>query len=299
MKNSRLAYFGILLGFIVAMSSCKKDQGSKFTSMDEFLKTVGPQKQTFKIQSATGGTFTTAKGWKFTFNSPNLFYYKDNFTQYNGEVTVEIIEMKTKADIIFSNTTTADMSGKPLKSGGMFNINLKTSSGEPLNYWDFVNVFIPDANPDPQMTGYIGIDSSVVAWEPVDSSVIVNALYQGTNTGYDISFMGYLNWVNCDAPITDSYCQMTFNLTNLAPDGAHTVILIKNLNTCVQLYLNNNSTSYLYMPTNQEALFVAYMIKDSQLYAITKQFNVNANTNYELTFEPILIDDLKNIIAAF
>lgn len=211
--------------------------------MDEFLKTVGPKKQTFKIQSATGGTFTTAKGRKFTFSSPNLFYYKDNFTQYNGEVTVEIIELKTKADMVFSNASTAEVSGKPLKSGGMFNINLKTSTGEPLIYWNLVNVFIPDANPDQQMTGYVGTDSSVVAWEPVDSSVIVNTLFQGTNTGYNINFMGYLNWVNCDSPFTNSYCQMTFNLTNLAPDWAQAWVLIKNLNACVTLLLSNNSTS--------------------------------------------------------
>jgi hypothetical protein len=295
MKNSRLALIFILLGLVLTAVSCKKDTGTKFSSMDEFLQTVRPQKQTFKIQSSTGGTFTTAKGWKFTFSGSNLFSYKNNLTPYNGEVTVEIIEMKTKTDILFSNTTTADVNGKPLVSGGMFNINLKTSTGEPLIFEDFVNVFIPDANPDPQMSGYIGVDSSVIAWVPTDSSVLVNPITQG----YNLNFAGNLNWVNVDLPFTDSFCEIILNMTNLSPDFANSWILIKNLNTCVQLKPISNSASYQYMPTNQEALFISYTIKNNQLYAVTKQFNVNTNTTFNLTFEPTLIADLQSIVNAF
>src|SRR5581483_2643986 len=130
---------GALLIAINAMSGCKKDStltptnstnnGSGITSFQAFFKAMGAPTQDFTINASTGGSFTGLKGTKFTFYS-NSFLNSSN-ALVTGNVNIQLREIYSKEDMLFSNMPTTS-GNQPLLSGGEYYLSV-SQNNQPLH----------------------------------------------------------------------------------------------------------------------------------------------------------------------
>jgi len=155
-------------------------------------------KQTFTMDEDAGGTITGTQGTSVTFNA-NSFVTQSG-TAVTGNITIELIEIFSKKDMILMNAATLgrqwDNSLKPLISGGEMRLTarqgtqyLKLAPGATYQ------ANVPTTTIDPNMTlfyGEGGRTPDTLVWNQVDSAQFFG---QGSNYTF---WSDSMNWINCD-----------------------------------------------------------------------------------------------------
>ncbi len=152
------------------MAGCKKNEAPQpqtqtvvnksvpnndnYSSLADFFAKNGPQMQTYTINGATGGSFTTPQGTVVTI--PANAFYNNLWQIVTGPVTITFKDIYKKSDMLLSNITTVTTNETPLVSGGEFYIQA-TAAGSPLQLANQLTITQPlnGAPPDPNMMPYI------------------------------------------------------------------------------------------------------------------------------------------------
>ncbi len=124
---------GLILVTIVLTSCLKNDddiqpvpQADGEALLGRFLKNRTGDVETFSLDAETGGNITGNQGTKVNF-PPNAFGL--NGAVITGNITIELLEIYTKADMLLKNNSTlgkrADGTKEILKSAGEFFISAK------------------------------------------------------------------------------------------------------------------------------------------------------------------------------
>lgn len=151
--------FLLLLILGLLFTSCNKHAGGaahtpKFQPGDPFEKTIA-ESQFFKL-SAKEEKVLEARGGTRIVVPLNAFLREDG-SPYEGEVTIELAEALTLADMIGSNLTTTS-GGKPLETGGMIYFAAKGDGEEiHINPDNPIYVEVPTNERKPGMMVYDGI----------------------------------------------------------------------------------------------------------------------------------------------
>lgn len=220
---------------------------SSNANIGDLMAAFAPENQleTFNFNEDLGGMIVTSLGTRFIFY-PNSLATLDN-QSVDGMVTVEIIELFTKGDIIRYGAQTLANNGQLLESGGEFLVKayqngqeLKVANGNSYN------IQVPNVSPNVNMQ-FFDLDDSgnLPEWVPVEPNTQTNWVQPGEwedSTAADGFGWGYyiitdrFDWINCDAYVTYPPDQVT-NISVTVPEG------YTNVNTGVFLVFSDSNLS--------------------------------------------------------
>src|ERR1700679_670982 len=87
-----------------------------YSSMNDFFAKNGVAMQTYTINAATGGSYTTAQGAVVTI--PYIAFMNSTYQLITGNVTINFKDIYRKSDMLLSDKPTNLDTGAPLKSAG-------------------------------------------------------------------------------------------------------------------------------------------------------------------------------------
>jgi len=256
-------------------------------NIGDLMAAFAPESQieTFNFNEDVGGTLVTSLDTRFVFN-PNSMTTLDN-QMVDGMITIEIIELYSKADIIRFGAHTMS-NGQVLRSAGEFLVKA-TQNGQELKIADgnTYNIQIPNNNPDPEMLLF-DLDESgdLPTWIEISPNSQNNWVTQGEwEDSLDFGFGYYIitdrfSWINCDA------------FANYPPDELTTVSVAvpeeyTNTNTVVFLVFDDENTVIQLWGNPATMMFTSQNIPIGVDVTVIVMSSVGDETNPQFQYEVI------------
>lgn len=309
----------ILTGIILFVSCQKSLQGdlnsATYLSPEDFYKKHEAPVQSYIINGATGGTFTTAQGTKVTIPAA-AFVTLANGTPVTDDIKIMFRDIYKKSDMLFSRMPTVTTFGKLLKSGGEFFINVN-SNGVPLQIANGkkIEVAMPVANTGELDDGQfafmipdsVRVDSAQMpnngGWMPTErgfvSSNSINYIFS-LYTFSGTSDSG--TWCNSDNAYFFNTSPLTKLTLNPKDDPVQyktdVFLLFKNVAAMVHVYQSLGKYPYDYAPVGFECTMVAVGVKDGKLYSSFVPITITENQSVDFTLSETTEDDLLTQLKA-
>ncbi len=268
----------ILILALTVIFSCKKDEQQTTTtpervnSMAAFNTAHRKPTQQFTINAMSGGSIITTGGIEFSFPSNAFMNSAGNVV--TGNVDVKIDEVITKADMILNNVST-HVNGRPLKSGGAFNIRitqggdeLAIATGKRYHVWLTSDYF------EPVMETFYGINSTdqygIINWSTTPPGMSTNVFTYTTDSVniYEL-LVEEVNWINCDYPYDSIFGELNIVL----PEGSENSQIMVFDNSAmfgISLWENNHNARWSYAPLNK-SLTVVVLKSENGIYKVSAQ----------------------------
>jgi hypothetical protein len=288
---------------LLCFTACQKElsnagtpdlPSNKYNSLTDFFELNRAEKQSFTFKSNAGGTCQGKSGNKFYF-SPQCFAG----VLPDDAVTIEIQEILSPWEMILNNKPTMS-NGKPLESGGEFNISASLKGNE-IKLAPGKNIRI-EVNGDfaggmSVFNGAPGVNGTV-NWtiNTGQNNIVINrrdTLGGGVRPGYDL-FCDSLKWINCDKFINEPLIKCSFSPVNCpAVDSTAVYVHLSGRNSVLRLNDVLNNVFYSNALMTAPATIVGICYKNKQFYAAIKSVNLSNNLVSSLEFIKISEDDLK------
>lgn len=298
----------MMVFLLLAIYSCKKDEPQSTTttsthvnSMAGFNAAHKKPTQQFTLNAATGGDFTTTGGINFYF--PLNSFVNSSGVIVTGNVSIQIDEVITKADLFFNQISTHS-NGRPLESGGAFKIKV-TQGSETLSMapGKQYNVLLYSNSTLPTMEAYYGIPTADqyggLNWTTTPPGFSPNVFTNTTDTAnlYQL-VIEHFDWINCDHPYDSLFSEL--NITLPAESQTAMIMVLDNSAMLgVSLWSNENLASWPYAPLNRQLTAVV-------INKVNEEYKVSAQTFYftgqSITmpmFTIISETDLETLINSF
>jgi hypothetical protein len=217
-----LLHGSMMAALMIIAVACTKDKQTPDTSFgqikaDAFMTKYKMKEQSFTGNATTGFVVTGEKGTKITFPA-NAF--KDSITGdlVSGTVTVKLIEVLSKKDILLSGPMT-ESNGQLLISGGEIKVTA-TANGRVLAPADSIEVKVPQVMKAGDMNLFVQAprkqqgDSAVIAALPTTWVPAPYAPFGMGDNSYIFTLPAF-TWVNCDRFYNDPAPKTTITV---APD---------------------------------------------------------------------------------
>jgi hypothetical protein len=307
-KRSAVSLLIIVIAFI---GGCKKNETPQpstntsvpntdnYSSMADFFVKNGAQMQTYTINGANGGSFTTPQGTVVTI--PADAFYNSLSQIVTGPVTINFKDIYKKSDMLLSNVTTNTTTGVILQSGGEFFIKA-TSAGSPLTLANPLTITQPlnglpaDANmkayvKGPDTAGAPTIDTT--GWAAANYRANVIATYESyvyTLTQLPApSAQG--TWCNSDHPSYFAAYPQAILTAHSVDTGfkymAKTFIFFSGINAGLSCedYTNMDDPYFPNVPIGIQGTLIAINVKYGKVYSSFTTITLSANqtVNYSLT----------------
>lgn len=297
----------IIILVLSVFYSCKKDDQQttstfeRVNSMSSFNSAHRKPTQQFTLNAASGGSIITTGGVEFSF--PSNAFVNSSGNAITGNIEVKIDEIISKADLIFNSISTHS-NGRPLKSGGAFNIQV-TQGSEILSVapGKQYHVWLQSTYLEPTMETYYGINSSdqygKINWTTTPPGAGPNVFTYSTDTSnvYEM-ILEDLNWINCDHPYDSLFAELNITL----PDGSENsqiTVLDNSAMFGVNLWGSNNTASWSYAPLNRSLTVIVLKHNNSSYNASVQNFLFSGQAITMPTFITIAEDDLEVLISTF
>lgn len=291
----------------ITFFSCKKENNitteapiPATASLSQLFSEKAAPKQIFTIDASQYQTITGLKGTKLNFQPGSFKNLSGQVV--SGNVTVEMREIYSKADMIFSKAQTVS-NGQILVSGGELFLQA-SQNGSPLSLTssNAVSAQMPRTVNTGTMQEFYSNSAfettEGVNWELADSSIIdtfVDSVY--TDSIYDYVdyyyfYLDQMNWINCDqfyydaSPFTDIEVNTGTQFTGttctvyISFDGMNSVISLSD-------YDLNNVFNYGYpsIPQGMSVHIIAIGSLNGQYYSVIVPATMgnNFSTNVTLT----------------
>ncbi len=274
-----------ICGIALVLTACKKEDDPVIPPPEPIPGSIELQGyfdqntfdhlQTFTIDATSSQSFTTSNGTQILFSGTTSKFKHQDGSLVTGDVTIELLEIFDKADMIRMNAPTlGNLPGggqAPLISGGEFNIKA-FQNGEELFLNDGVSYNVNSVVPGGQMADqnmevFYGRNGDTLTWDQSDSSFIM-----GNGPTY-ISYFDSLNWCNIDqfmnsnGPSTTINVQLPSGFTNL---NSALFISIDDENAVVPVWGFENGLyttgSYYQLPVGMNVHFIAIAVIGGHLH---------------------------------
>lgn len=287
------------------------------------------QNKTITLGGSATVSASFAQGTRLTF-VPGSVLNADG-TAYVGDVVLSVREITSKADMLLSNVLT-NSNEKPIVSGGMFNLDLKTPAGAALdiNPAKGVGAAVPlRAAPVPGvvdnkgMQQFVGSQKTCGSKEPSgaqlpggtpiaagDSSVnwcpVAGQFSIDTTTAPGAYVFSVFNkgWINCDFFYSDPRPKTTIHIGFTPVNDANTIMFLvpQGINTVIALYTQDGANarkSYQNsLPIGMTTELVAITFDAGKQYLAHKTVTVSADLTDSLNFAEASAADIKTYLAA-
>ncbi len=308
---------------IFLVSACKKEEnvmppsqvktntgtsslGSFFTANEKAAT------QTFTIDASSYQDITGAKGTKIYFY-PNTFKTPSGAIA-TGNITIKLIEVQTKADMILLNKTTTS-NGKLLISGGEFSITAFQNGNQLTLANNSSNMYIEMASKNPgnnnmilfsgQQTSSGDVNWALTGLNGPNNTVFDSIGYYSFALGGDsIPTPDSLGWINCDyfynssnnTTITINTPANHIGVGTANMPNTRVYVFFNNLFAITQLSGSANVFTSSSTPVGTQIKIVAISEINGQYYSSITPVTVTANLTQSITLNPTTLSALKNDI---
>jgi hypothetical protein len=307
----------------VTILSCKKENSvipeapiSEQATLSTLFAEKAAPKQTFTIDANQYQKITGAKGTILKIQ-PGSFKTMSGQT-VTGNVTIELREIYSKSDMIFSKAPTMS-NNQILISGGELFLEAYQNGGElTLASTNSIAVMVPTTNPGPMREFYNDLPFSresqgmelPLNWELTDSTYtdsidVIEDSVNNFENPYYYFYLDGMNWINCDyfwgnpGPFTDVNVNVgsEFNGSNctiyISFDGQNSVVSLFD-------YDLNNVFDYGYdsFPQGSNVHIIAVGSVNGQYYSSIVPATLGANFSTTLTLTQTTLSQLTADINA-
>ncbi len=320
MKNPILKLPLFLVAALIFVSSCKKENtatGTTYSSLTDLFDKNKIATQTFSVNAATGGSITGAKGTKVTF--PANGFIDGNGHIVTGSVNIELKEVFSKGDMIFSGVFPLVDNYFLLNSGGEYSLNA-TQNGNKVNLQKghFFEMRLPAQAADPNMQFFIGMDTmGGVNWQLPDTAFVQvdSQFVQSPVSGFNFTTIpdsayvincDSLGWGNADVFMNPAYVPCSFVVTGGQISSANTkaYCIYDGKNTVWPSGLDGfggisantiSDTHIAAIPVH----FLVISVINGELYAGSTAVTPALNGSYPVTIAPVTKEALDALILSF
>lgn len=310
-KNIFLGGIILFLGF--TLFSCNNDSNTVNGNLNGLKEFVAPVKQSFTVNSATGGTITSAQGIIITIPANNFQTFTGGAVSGSVSITVEEI---FDASIMALNNMSTEANGNLLSSQGVFKITA-SQSGSELDIINPISIMMPNrfnqstTNIWEFLSDASTTDPSDSTWIPTnDSIIVIDTIGWSGDTLVDSYFyftISELNWINCDVLIGASeYGSLcTSNPSGFAWNNTTVFVVIPSINGALSLY--NASGSDFCTGSWYSGIPVGYNIAvcgihyDGTNYEgciIPSYTVVSGSNNVTMTYTPTTLSSFTSAVLA-
>jgi hypothetical protein len=304
----------------IIFSGCKKDTPEPtpitpvtptptIASLSAFFSDQGAQSQFFTISNNSTQTITGSNGTIVGFGA-NTFVTMSG-APVTGNITIELREIYDKKTMLLSNVTSNGEHypggpQEPLISGGEFYVHAKQGSADlKLAPGRTYNVFLPNANPNPNMVLFDGrVDEDTAIWAPnLDSSTSIVLPQLPAPQGY-FATCDSLDWGNADCFMNSpNYTNIIMNISGtFDPQQIQAFVWYDNVNVLWSCWSSFNSITNTYSDSHTAAGLPVHLIvisvKDGVLYRAILGTTSSLNGVYNLTMTQSDETTFKNELAA-
>lgn len=321
---TRLSAIASLLFFV----ACKKEPTApgassplvqqdthQYSSMGDFYAHNEVPAQSYTVDAAFGGSFTSPQGTVVTI--PANAFVTLTGSQVQGPVVIQFKDIYKKSDMLLSCMDTKyEWYNTPLVSGGEFFI--KAVSGNTvinLSPGQTINVNQPASLTQVnnlKMDGFIlQPDSFGTAWQQTQTPAVQtvgDSLYNLVSYIFGLSyFSNPLNsgtWYNSDnASFFSAYNLVALNLQgNDDPDvyGTDVFLIFQGFNSLIHVYRKWNTPDfpYYYSPQGFQCTVVAIGVKNGKLYSAFVPVTINAAETVKFSLTETTTNDFKAQLKA-
>jgi hypothetical protein len=242
-------------------------------------------------------TITGDKGTVITFPKNSLV--DKNGNPVTGEVTVNVEEVYSKADMITHDVQTSS-DGKLLESGGMVQVQVTTkdSSTVFLKPGSAYEIQYPAEKKKEDMQLFTG-NSSGQNWEPVGKN---DSTFNENKQSLDkyIFRNSKMGWTNVDRfmSLNESHrSNLKVGLTG-TPD-ASVCLVFKKFNSVLNITNKKSEFMFYNIPTGEEVTLVAFAKSEGRVLYASKNITVSKNQNEHLTLETLSEAEFQQRIKEF
>ncbi len=310
MKNLAKSMLVVAAAVTVTIFGCKKEEnitptpnstsGNSLTIASFLTKKEAP-KQTFTIDANQNQRIKGTKGTIIDF-SANSFKTQSG-QAVSGNVTIELREMYSKSDMIFSKAPTMSNHSMLISGGELYLQAFQNGTPLQLSSSDKVNAKFPLQNNVAPMREFYNYSSFEDRQEPTDwyssdyDSTATDSVFVITDSSdfqeYYSFYLDGMNWINCDyfynspGPFTDITVNVgtQFNYTNCV-----VYVSFDGMNSMASLYDSGVNHTYSYgYPSIPEGLgvhLVAVANINGQYYSAIVPATLSANFSTNITLTP-------------
>ncbi|MCB0430606.1 MAG: hypothetical protein H6585_13095 [Flavobacteriales bacterium] len=221
MKNKYGIWILLIATLFVACKSVRKEQGDSFESMDEFFDAHKQEEQTFVLDSGGTGPIVGKMG-SLLYGDSSIFM-DANSNDVSYPITLKLIELYTRGDIILYRTPTISDNGTVLRSGGEIKLTaFKDSQPLQIKPGKYFRVDMPCSAPETGMTMFYSSQDPAENWTySADPALDVVGFYQTRPTK--------LGWINCDKLYSGgTNTTITFTVDGSGTENINVFIAFKN-----------------------------------------------------------------------
>ncbi|OJW79402.1 MAG: hypothetical protein BGO69_19640 [Bacteroidetes bacterium 46-16] len=299
---------------VLCYTACKKDSkttvpatNSTLNNAGDFVKKYGPKTQTFILNTGSlPQAITLTGGTKITIPAGITL----NGQIVTGNITVSVIEVLKRSDVILGGTNTNTGSGDLLTSKGFVYIDIKSngiSVDDPLP--SPMTIVMPGTNGD--NTFLWQGDTNVNGTQQMGWNILQGRTVKATQQGFEFDF-GNLGWINCDvfyaidSPKTTMHVSLPDNpgeLANYLGGSGNTFVFlcVQGSLVAAQLYTPDGNGVKSYdntIPVGVNAQLLAFCIKDGHYYLAEKEITTVNNDTEVLNFTETTDDAIQQAIDA-
>jgi len=298
----------LILLLMVTVYSCKKNKTDdnptktdNYSSVANFLAVNASPMQSYIIDAATGGSFTTPHGTIVSI--PANAFETQIGSPVTGNVTIKFKDIYKKSEMLLNDISTNELFGRPIKSAGMFNIKaMQGTEALLLSASKKITITQPLNNLplDTDMQAFRFKQSAgLKGWFPAmaDSAYGVFDTLKDTVTGYIYSFYNFDvpnesgTWCNSDNSTFFSAYPNTIltlhPLDNRNDYSTEMFLIFSTVNSMVHVFYNGSDFKYSYAPLGLQCTAVAVGVKNGLLYSsftpVTIGSNLTVNFSLSLT----------------
>lgn len=302
------------------LSGCKKENNQNYSSITQVFAAGKPAQQKFVVDAASGGSITGAKGTVVTFRANS--FINANGQTVTGNVNIELREVFSKKDMVYSGVLPVSIDGRALNSGGEFFIEaMQNGNRVTLRKGNFMEVRLPAQAVANNMEFFLGVDNgNGIVWQEPDSNfAIVDSQWVNSPVGSftfasvpDSSYVINIDttgWCNADAYMTSVNqivdCNFTFSesftvsSTNTSAyaffDGTNSVwpLGVSPWGSVANNVINDNHLADIPMH------ILVITVEGGQLYAGTLAVTPANGGNYPINLKPFTQAELDALILSF
>lgn len=324
MKNKslnlkKLIYALFILG-MVSLVGCKREElgMQEASGIKRFFAENQTKSEFFVVNAGVKSSVIGKKGTIIKFEANSLLH--QNGTPVTGNVTIELKEVFTKADMVKSKISTVSQ-GRLLISQGEFYLNA-VQSGESLKIKSGkkIDISVPNFNNAPSSMLFRGDSISndstpdptdtIIDWTLFDSTYIPSIYIDSTNDSIfdsinnpSIPYFNFLiegfGWINLDV-IYNAQDTRSLNIVVNGFDGfnCNVFIVYKDIHSMFEAWYALDVFNARFIPLNTSVTIVAIGLKDGQYYSTFKDLTVTKDESISLDMNPTTENEINQTLES-
>jgi len=235
-----------------------------------------------------------------------ITFSKNSFVDKNGklvttDVTIELIEIYTKSDMINHNIQTMS-NGKLLETGGMVYINATSQNSKVyLDKNSYYQIEFPTKNKKSDMGIFHGDTTNHnINWQQASSNFRSDMAYIENQKELNkyIFNSTELGWINCDR--FQNVTNKTDLFVNLADtNGVSFCLVFKNINAVMNISSKDKGIEFSNVPVGETATIVAFKKNSSETFFASKTITIQKKQTETLTLEKMTDKEFQERIKQF